>query len=745
MTPAASGGIPDRVRGGTTQAVVETSPIQEQRSGITDFVGRESELAEIARLLERARLVTVAGPGGVGKTRVALAAAAAAADAFADGAWIVELSGLRDPALLSNTVASVLRLPEQSPESQLVSILDYLRDRRMLLILDTCEHMIDACASLAERIVQSAPCVCLLTTSRQPLDIPGEYLYTVQPLPVPRPGTTVPHEPVAAGDGGAVELFALRAASAVPGFEVTTANWPDVIRLCRRLDGIPLAIELAAVRLRTMPLNELVRHLNQTFKILATGDEGPLGRHVTLRTAIEWSHHLCSPAERRLWARLSVFAGTFDLGAVEEVCAETELERDDVLRALVGLVDKSVVLRDDGDESRYWLLDSLREFGAEQLAAGGEVTACRDRHLARYVRIAREFAGHFTGDGQLKQYHQLRREHASIRAALEHALGSQDGAFGKQCYPGGTTPRNPPAERGFDGADLASGLYGYWHISGLLQEGAYWLTKVLDRFPEPCAAQARALVNRGSMRSFAGQLPGALADCRAGTGMALELGEQAIAARGYLHLGLALTFTGLHAEAAATLDEARRRLTECDDRIGLQMLMPQLAHLHQLSGDLDAAIAVCEQGLEMFGEGSAERWVQSYIHNVAGVALFQQPGREAECEATVLRGLALKQELGDLIGTAYALETLGWLSARTGSCERTAWALGAASPLWERGGGSRFSGTAIMESFHQQAMRTARSVLGGERYLELHATGARQMKEQLDSVAASGPLALRVP
>jgi non-specific serine/threonine protein kinase len=246
------------------------------------------------------------------------------------------------------------------------------------------------------------------------------------------------------------------------------------------------------------------------------------------------------------------------------------------------------------------------------------------------------------------------------------------------------------------------------------------------------------------MRSFAGQITDALADCRTGTAMALDLGAAAIAARGYLHLSLTLTFTGLHEEAALAAAEARRRLTGCGDRTGLLMLMPQLAHLHQLSGDLDAAIAVCEEGLAMFGEGSAERWVQSYLHNVAGVTLFQQPGREAECETAVRTGLALKQELGDLIGTAYGLETLGWLSARTGACERTAWTLGAAEPLWDRGG-SRFSGTAIMESFHQEAIGTAIAALGEARYARLHAEGARHVTEQLAAVASTGALNLRVP
>ena len=268
-----------------------------------------------------------------------------------------------------------------------------------------------------------------------------------------------------AAGGDAVELFALRAAAAVPGFTVTPENVADVIRLCRRLDGMPLAIELAAVQLRALPLGELLDRLNHRFTVLAAGRPGALPRHQTLRTAIEWSHELCSAAERRLWARLSVFAGPFSLDAAEEVCAEVALERPDVMDALIGLVDKSVVLREG---ERYRMLDTLREFGAEQLAASGELASCRARHIARYLAMARYFGVHFADDDQMDRYHELREVHPNLRAALEYALEPDDGPLDAEA-----------------GAELACSLYGYWQISGLLGEGGYWLTKVLDRFPAP--------------------------------------------------------------------------------------------------------------------------------------------------------------------------------------------------------------------------------------------------------------------
>src|ERR1700722_9260112 len=267
-----------------------------QQDEFTDFVGRQGELAQIAAMLERGRLVTVVGPGGVGKTRVSLVAAAQAAQNYPDGVWIVEQSGLRDPLLLPNTVASVLGLPEQDARSALDALLEYLRDKRLLLILDTCEHLLDACADLIQAVLPEAPGVTVLATSRQPLDTLGKQNFAIQPLPVPDSDAVEldRSDAVELDRGDAVELFALRARAAVPDFAVTPANWADVIALCRRLDGIPLAIELAAVQLRGLALDELVKRLDHRFAVLTGGRPGARKRHQTLHPAIEWSYGLCS-------------------------------------------------------------------------------------------------------------------------------------------------------------------------------------------------------------------------------------------------------------------------------------------------------------------------------------------------------------------------------------------------------------------------------------------------------------------
>jgi predicted ATPase len=699
-------------------------------SMVTDFVGRETELIQLAALFASARLVTVHGPGGVGKTRVALRAAAEAVDRYPDGVWIIELSGLHDPELLANTVAARLGLPEQEARPQAEAVLDHLRERHMLLIFDTCEHLIDACADLAEAILRGAPAVTLLATSRQPLDVQGEHTFAIPPLP----------------EADAVVLFARRAEAAVPGFAVDDVNRGEVTRLCQRLDGIPLAIELAAVQLRALPLAELVRRLDTRFAMLSAGTSGALPRHQTLRTAIEWSYDLCSPLERALWQRLSVFADGFDLAAVEEVCAESEPEREEIVAALFGLIDKSVVLRESPGSARYQLLDTIREFGAERLAAAGGHSRWRGRHIARYLRMASYFAEHFADDEQMACFHELRDEHANLRAALEYALDGPVAAdAGTEADPG--WQHDPvrqlelATERELEGARLATALAGYWMISGLPREGGYWLGKLLARFAQPSREQASVLAAAGFLASWAGDADGSIAECLEAISIATELDEPDIIARGYLHLNLALTFRGEHEQSAAAGVEAQRRLTRAGDRVGLLMLACQMGHLHQLTGHLDEAVATCAAGLELLGEDSQERWLQSYLYLVSSFAMFQQPGKDAECTAYASRALFLKSELGDIAGIAYALDTLGWLAIRLGRAERTAWLLGAADALWERVG-SRFGGTALMEQVRQGVEGAARAAIGADRYSELWRDGAARPLEEIVRAALADADAL---
>ncbi len=679
------------------------------------FIGRAAEAQRLTALLRSARLITVVGPGGVGKSRLCLriASAALSAGRFADGLVFVELSGVTDPALLASAVAAGLGLPGRDAGQQRAAVLEHVRDRRMLLILDTCEHLVDACAAFAEAVLRAAPEVTVLATSRQPFDAPGEHAFPVAPLPV---------------EGDAVELFAQRAASAAPGFAVTAANRADVVRLCRRLNGIPLAIELAAVRLRALPLVELANLLDSGFGVLTVTRRGGVARHQTLRTAIEWSHALCTPAERALWRRLSVFAGSFDLAAAEEVCADAELPTGEVVHALIGLVDKSVVMRDgdvgggggagvSGGANRYRLLDTLREFGGEQLAEAGEQALFLDRLTDRCLTLATDFDERFLAADQAGRFQRLRAEQPNIATALGHALDNQDDA-------GGLVAADQ-VERWRRGCLLAVRLHAYWRIAGLFGEGRHWLDKALRVFPGWSTERALALAARGRLATFQGDPDNAIADIRESIRLAGELGDDRAAARGYLYLNLALTFAGQYEQALAAGQLAAERLDACGHRLGLAYLQPQLAELHQLAGDVDAALECCQRGRAMladFGRAGEERWTAGLLSLISGFALFQRPDSDNECAAAIQSALSAMRDFGDEAGLAYCLEVLGWLAARGAQPERAAVLLGAADAVWRRTS-SRMSNVAVMELHHQRAAKQAREALGGLHYENAHDRG----------------------
>jgi predicted ATPase/DNA-binding CsgD family transcriptional regulator len=692
------------------------------------FIGRAAEAQRLTALLRSARLVTVVGPGGVGKSRLCLhiASAALSAGRFAGGVVLVELSGLRDPALLASAVADGLGLPKRDASLQRAAVLDHVRDRRMLLILDTCEHLVDACAAFCEAVLRAAPEVTVLATSRQPFDAPGEHTFPVAPLPI---------------EADAVELFAQRAAAAAPGFAVTAANRADVIRLCRRLNGMPLAIELAAVRLRALPLAELADLLDSGFSVLTVTRRGGAARHQTLRTAIEWSHALCTPAEQALWRRLSVFGGSFDLPAAEEVCADPALPTDEVVHALIGLVDKSVVMRDGGRDggdggdgfggdgfgggasgasggaNRYRLLDTLREFGGEQLAEAGEQTLFLDRLTDRCLALAADFDEHLLTGDQAVRFWRLRAEHVNISTALAHALDNRDDDGGRVAA--------DQVERWRRGCWLAVRLRVYWQISGAFVEGKRWLDKALRVFPGWSLERAWALGVRGRLATFQGDPGNAIADISESIRLAGELGDELAAAWGYLYLTLALAFAGQYTQALTAGQIAAERMAARDDRAGLVFLQPQLAHLHQLAGDVDTALECCERGLAMlgdFGRPGQERWITGLFNLISGFALFQRPDRDDDCGAALRRAMRAMRDLGDEAGIAYCLEVLGWVAARGTRVDQAAWLLGAADALWLRSSG-RLSNIAVMEQSHQRAAKQAREALGGLHYESAHDRG----------------------
>lgn len=653
-------------------------------SAVTSFVGRRLEVSALVGALDSHRLVTVVGPGGVGKTRLTLQAVAAISHRYDGGVRMIELSGLRDPDLLPGALAARLGLPDQ--RAPMDAIIDFLRDTRSLIILDTCEHLIGACGALADEVLSRTGWACVLATSRQPLNTPGEHVFALEPLPI------------TAGGGDALELFEQRASAVVPGFTVEAANRQQVVDICSCLDGIPLAIELAAVRLRTVPLDRLAANLGKRLKVLTGSRHSRVERHRTLRMAIEWSHELCTEQERLLWRRLSVFAGGFDLDSAEEVCKSEELTGDDVLESLAGLVERCIVRR-VGDD-RYRMLDTIREFGAEQLEAAGDLVRMRDLHLARFTALAVEYGEHTFAADQLPRTRRLRVDHENLQVALEHAVTKPDRARATA---------------------LSGGLWCYWHLVGRPAEGCTWQTRVLDLLPpEPSKERSWTLNIRAHLSMFCGHSREGVRDAHEAAEIGRVLGDPWLEGRGQLYILMGSDFLG-DFETAIRASEITTRLLEAHDNYaGLGLFYGVRGNLMLHIGKLDEAIADCRRTREQLDP--AERWMNSYAYLISGMAQFLQ-GRMEEATESARLAMRMKHDLEDPVGTAYGLEVLAWISAAQDRFERASWLLGAADMLWRRAS-ERLSGQVVLESLHQRAMKAIQAGMDEGRHQEAWRAGA---------------------
>ena len=414
---------------------------------LSSFIGRRREMAEVARLLAEQRLLTLTGPGGSGKTRLALEVGRQAQPDYDDGVWLVELAALGAGELLPQTVAAALGVRERTDESLLDSLLGHLRPRHSLILLDNCEHLLDACAELVAALLAACPDLRILATSREPLGIPGAGVWLVPPLSLPAPQPwRDPAGGLAALDGyrqaEAVQLFEARARAALPSFELTADNAPWVADICRRLDGLPLALELAAALVRAFSARQIAERLDDRFRLLTSRRRAGPPRHQTLAAALDWSHDLLAGQERALLRRLAVFAGGWRLAAAESVGAGDDIATSEVLELLSSLVDKSwVVVERAGDERRYLYLETVRQYAYEKLAAAGEAEATRDKHLAYYTQWAESAAPFLLDRDPLPWLGQFDAELDNLRAAFEWAAAGQPRAGVRQAAARGRNRR----------------------------------------------------------------------------------------------------------------------------------------------------------------------------------------------------------------------------------------------------------------------------------------------------------------
>ncbi|MGW4382995.1 ATP-binding protein [Kitasatospora sp. NPDC004531] len=665
---------------------------------ITHFVGRAAELDALADLLGRARLVTVTGPGGVGKSRLALRAAARLAADFPDGAHLADLAPVRDPLLLGPAVLAALGPADRPP----------LAERRLLLVLDGCEHLVDACAELVDALLRAAPGLRVLATSRQSLRAVGEHLLPLAPLPV---------EPEAGADSEAMLLFADRAAAVRPGFRLARANRAEVALLCRRLDGLPLALELAAGRLRALSVEQLLARLDDPFRLLTGGGRTAVARHRTMRTAIGWSHELCTMQERLLWSRLSVFAGGFDLDAAEYVCGGEGLDLDDVLELLDALVDKSVLERLDGEGARFRMLGALRDYGGHWLRAGHDHRRLRRRHRDWYLSVATWGEVEWFGPEQAEAAERTRLAHPDLRAALEFSLTE----------PGEEQPA----------LVLAGALWYFWAGTGRLGEGRHWLDRALARAPEPTEARAKALWTTGHLAALQGdpaRAHSALAECHR---QALHTGDRRSLAHAVHRQGCAALLDDDPARAAELLAQALRHYTalgELDTHVLLAMTDLALAHL--CLGDAPNGAAWAERAREHC-EQHGEQWAHAYCLYALARARHRA-GRPRAARDLARDTIRLAHPLRDPLATALAVDLLALLATEAPAPDPyEARVLQGAAHRLRIALGAPYSAT--LDSPHRTCTRRTRAALTDHQYDEAFRLGARLAPDAAVHRALHGP------
>ncbi|MEU5881488.1 LuxR C-terminal-related transcriptional regulator [Spirillospora sp. NPDC047279] len=668
----------------------------------TGFIGRAAELTAVEKGLAAARVVTLTGPGGIGKTRIALRAAHRAGRDFPDGVSVVELSGLRDAEFLPNEVAAAVGMPEADARESMDQLLDYFADKRALLVLDTCEHLVGAVAAFADMLVGNCAHLVLLLTSRQPVALPGEHVLAVPPMPEPDSASTEE-------TNDTVALFVARARAARPEFALDDDNRSEVVMLCRRLDGMPLAIELAAARLRTMTLDQILRRLDNRLQVLA-GSRAVLARHQTLRATIEWSHDLCSPAEKELWARLSVFAGGFSMAAVEEVCAGNELDGFDVIDLLLGLVDKSVVQRiDNVEEDRYRMLDTLREFGAENLERAGRTETYAARHQRFFLRVATRAGEEWFGDQQLLWGQRLKADLDNFRVALDFAIAN---------------PTDQASLR------IANGLWGLWLSGSRLTEARRWFDKALEAEPDLTSDHVIALF----FSAYCGVLQGdprvqeMIVRVRT---LAEELDDDFLRVRAeYVEAAGAALWVST-AEAIAGMNRARELAAAAGDPFIRVMTTIPLAAMHAAQGDPAAALLAVQDGLAALAHIPRESWNRNLLKTMrvlCHLALNQvQEARDL--------GRATVPDLIEQSSTMAAMiEYLAWAATADRDFELAATLLGGSGALWRRIGRLLW-GELSLNAMHTKFETDLIQALGGERFTRLYTRGAALTHPELSALA----------
>ncbi|GAA3838192.1 BTAD domain-containing putative transcriptional regulator [Amycolatopsis tucumanensis] len=621
-------------------------PVTNLPEPVTDLIGRAEAIDAVSALLAADRVVTLTGPGGVGKTQLALAAARESANRFPDGTWLVELAGFarsgdRDPdAAIADLVTSALGIrddaalvlpPAAGHTPPLRRLAEALRHKRLLLVLDNCEHLIAPVARVAEALVRASPGLVVLATSREPLGVTGERLWPVPPLDLPGPADA---DPARVAESSAVRLFVARAAASAPGFALRADNQRAVAAICRTLDGLPLAIELAATRVRALGVHDLALRLEDRFRVLTAGRRTAPARQRTLRAMMDWSWDLLSAAERAVLSRLAVHADGCTLAAAEHVCAGEPA--GDVLEVLAGLVDRSLVVADTTGDTRYRLLETVAAYGRERLQESGEAALIRQRHAGYYAGFAEQAADRLRGHDQRTWLERMDAESANLRAALATAVGQDDAATALR---------------------LVNAAAWYWFLRGKHQEAHRWITRALAVPGDaPGGARAEATAWQAAMGFLTGRHTDPMRDSAE---VLAKAGDAAALARARWLFGF-VGRSGAPDAAAALIDRAGAAFRELGDRWGLAATLWARADQAMLRGDLDAAARDGAEAAALFAD-LGDRWGQVQTASLLGV--LAEIGGDHERSARLHReALRKAEELGLWPVASHELSRLGRLA-----------------------------------------------------------------------------------
>jgi len=681
---------------------------------VTAFVGRRYELSGVKNALTSARLVTLTGTGGVGKTRLALQVAAEVRRTFSAGVWFVELSDMSDPALVPSVAAAAIGLSDETTRSPVALLSDFFADKQALLVLDNCEHVLEACAKLADQLLRSARELRILATSRQVLGIPAEAAFPVPPLSFPGPGTVHASDLVRFD---AVNLFIDRASNVLPGFSLDDQNAEAIASVCSRLDGLPLAIEMAATRLRALSPPQILERLDERYALLSVGSRVSQPRQRSLQNLIDWSYDLCSPTERLLWARSSVFSGGFDLAAAEEVCSGGALGRDAVLDAVIGLTEKSVITREESHaEVRFRMIETILDYGRRRLAESPEMRPLQERHRDYFGAIVEDALGGWFGPQEPQLRRSIRTNIANVRGALDFCLSDESEAQA--------------------GLHIAGSLWYGWRAMGMVGEGRRWLSRMLEAAPEETPARARALWADAGLAVFQGERAGAIPRLQDAEALARKLHDETALAYIRLYEGQLAMADGDMPRATELLQEAAAAHGRLGDPLGVALTLIRLSLAFSALGQVDKARDLVEEYLTVARARGSEAAVA--LANWAMGVLAWQEGDPAEAARLAQVAISSSWSLRDFTGVGRGMEVLAWASAAEGKAERTAHLLGAAQSLRSTSGGQSF-GYEHLLAYNDTSSVLARGAIGDERYQASFDDGASSTTEDNIAFALSLP------